>query len=158
MLRGRDDDQRGDVGRCTSNESRKRRAYIAIEGRVRKKRQKGRRGQTTRRLARVSAREARARQKEALVAVATYNVGTLAVKGKNGYRQAECVLVKARQLGCDFIGLQETRRSGKTEFSAAVPGLLICARRNGRLARTVRSWAGSQGIDIPYVCLYPSVD
>ena len=29
------------------------------------------------------------------------------------------VLAKARQLGCDFIGLQETRRSGKTEFSAA---------------------------------------
>ena len=32
---------------------------------------------------------------------------------------AECVLAKARQLGCDFIGLQETRRSGKAEFSAA---------------------------------------
>ena len=29
------------------------------------------------------------------------------------------VLAKARQLGCDFIGLQETRRSGKTELSAA---------------------------------------
>ena len=27
--------------------------------------------------------------------------------------------MKAWQLGCDFIGLQETRRSGKTEFSAA---------------------------------------
>ena len=46
------------------------------------------------------------------MAVATYNVRTLAVKGKNGYGQA-------RQLGCDFISLQETRRSGKTEFSAA---------------------------------------
>ena len=29
------------------------------------------------------------------------------------------MLAKARQLGCDFIGLQETRRSGKTEFYAA---------------------------------------
>ena len=53
------------------------------------------------------------------MAVATYNVRTLAVKGKNGYGHPECVLAKAPQLGCDFIGLQETRRSGKTEFSAA---------------------------------------
>ena len=51
--------------------------------------------------------------------VATYNVRTLAVKGRNGYGHSECVLAKARQLGCDFIGLQETRRAGKTEFSAA---------------------------------------
>ena len=42
------------------------------------------------------------------MAVATYNVRTLAVKGKNGYRHAECMLAKAR-LGCDFIGLHETR-------------------------------------------------
>ena len=51
--------------------------------------------------------------------VATYNVRILAVKGRNGYGHAECVLAKARQLGCDFVGLQETRRPGKTEFSAA---------------------------------------
>ena len=43
---------------------------------------------------------------------------TLAVKGRNGYGHAECVLAKARQLGCDF-GLRETRRAGKTEFSTA---------------------------------------
>ena len=49
----------------------------------------------------------------------TYNVRTLAVKERNGYGHAECVLAKARQLGCDFVGLQETRRAGKTEFSAA---------------------------------------
>ena len=29
------------------------------------------------------------------------------------------MLAKAQQLGCDVIGLQESRRSGKTEFSAA---------------------------------------
>ena len=51
--------------------------------------------------------------------VATYNVRTLAVIGRNGYGHAECVLAKARQLGCDFVGLQETRRAGKTEFSKA---------------------------------------
>ena len=54
--------------------------------------------------------------------VAAYNVRTLAVKGKNGCGHAECVLAKAWQLECDFIGLQETRRSGKTEFCAGGTG------------------------------------
>ena len=71
-----------------------------------------------RRLARIAARAARARQMEAPVAVATYNVCTLAVQGKNGYGYAECVLAKAGQLDCGFIGLQEKRSSGTTEFSA----------------------------------------
>ena len=84
-----------------------------IEGTIRGKRPKRLRGRTTRRLARIASREARATQKEALAAVATYNVYTLAVKGKNGYGRAECVLAKARQLGCHFIGLHETRRTGK---------------------------------------------
>ena len=45
--------------------------------------------------------------------VATYNVRTLAVKERGGYGHAECVLAKARQLGYDFVGLQETRELGK---------------------------------------------
>ena len=53
------------------------------------------------------------------MAIATYNMRTLAVKGKNEYGHAACMLAKARQLGYDFNDLQETRRSGKTEFSAA---------------------------------------
>ena len=53
------------------------------------------------------------------MAVATSNVHTLFVNGKDGHGHAECVLAKVRQLGCDFIGLQETRRSGKTELPAA---------------------------------------
>ena len=52
------------------------------------------------------------------MAVATYNVCTLPVKGKNGYGHGEHVLAKGRQLGCYFIDLQETRRSGSTAFSA----------------------------------------
>ena len=48
--------------------------------------------------------------------VATYNVRTLAVKGKNGYGHDERVLAKGRQLGCDFVGLQETRRSGSVVY------------------------------------------
>ena len=60
------------------------------------------------------------------MAVATYNKRTLAVKGKNGYEHVECVLAKARQLRCDFLGLQETRRSGKTRvFCCRVPDLLL---------------------------------
>ncbi|MEP4214436.1 MAG: hypothetical protein ABJL35_03665 [Parasphingorhabdus sp.] len=53
------------------------------------------------------------------MAVSTYNVHTLAVKGENRDGHAECVLAKARQLGCDFVDLQKAKRPGKTEFSAA---------------------------------------
>ena len=51
--------------------------------------------------------------------VATYNMRTLTVKGKNGYGHDGLVLAKGRQLGCDFIVLQETRRSGSTTLRAA---------------------------------------
>ena len=40
-------------------------------------------------------------------------------KGKNGYGHDERVLAIGQQLGCDFVGLQETRRPGNTRFSAA---------------------------------------
>ena len=81
------------IGNRSMYRARKWRAYIAIEGRIRKERQKRRRGRTTRLLARVAEREAQARQKEALVAVATYDVRTLAVKGKNGYGHVKgCLL------------------------------------------------------------------
>ena len=53
------------------------------------------------------------------MAVTTYNVRTLAVKGKNGYGHDGRVLAKGRQLGCDVLGLQETRRSGSPTFLAA---------------------------------------
>ena len=52
------------------------------------------------------------------MAVATYTVRTLAVKGKNGYAHDKRVLAKSQQFGRDFIGLQETRRSGSTTFLA----------------------------------------
>ena len=44
---------------------------------------------------------------------------TLPVEGRNGYGHAEYVLAKARQIGCDFVGLHETGRAGKTMFSTA---------------------------------------
>ena len=53
------------------------------------------------------------------MSVATYNVRTLAAKGKSGYGHDERVVAKDQQLGCDFIGLQETRRSGSMTCRAA---------------------------------------
>ena len=55
------------------------------------------------------------------MAVATYNVCApwLAVEGKNGCGHDERVLTKRRQLGCDFIDMEESRRSGSTTFRAA---------------------------------------
>ena len=53
------------------------------------------------------------------MALATYIVRTLAVKGKNGCGYDERVLAMGQPLGCDVFGLQETRRSGSTTFRAA---------------------------------------
>ena len=56
---------------------------------------------------------------------ATYNVRTLAVKGRNGFRHADCVLAKPRQLGCASLACIKQLELGKqssllqdTEFSA----------------------------------------
>lgn len=49
------------------------------------------------RSAKKAAREALKRQKEALVVVATYNLRTLALKGKNGCGHDERVLAKGRR-------------------------------------------------------------
>ena len=81
-----------------------------------KKKERRQEGGDSRRLAKIAAREARTRQKEALVAVATYIMRTLAVRGKNGYGHDESVLAKGRQLGCDFVCVQETQSSGSTTF------------------------------------------
>ena len=69
-----------------------------------------------------------ARGKEALV-VATYNVRTLPMKGRNGYGRDECVLTKVQQLDCYFVGLQETRTQGETAFYAAVYGVFYCVQQ-----------------------------
>ena len=58
-------------------------------------------------------------QKRLAATLATYNVRILAVNGKNGYGHDERVLAEGRQLGCDSIVLQETRRSGSTTFRGA---------------------------------------
>ena len=53
------------------------------------------------------------------VVVATWNVRTLAVKGKNGLGHAETLLLRAQKSRCDIIGLQEMRRGGQGSFEAA---------------------------------------
>lgn len=111
---------RGWLGRLhLANRNQGMHRVIDIISRIAEKRKKKakkirRRGRVVRRLVKKEARTTRARQKEALVVVATYNVRTLAVRGANGYGRDECVMAKARQLGIDFVGLQETRRWGRT--------------------------------------------
>ena len=48
----------------------------------------------------------------------------MAVNGKHGVGRALDVLSVYDRLGCDVIGLQETRRSGHSAFSQA--GYLVC--------------------------------
>ena len=69
---------------------------------------------------------ARTRQKGRLVRVSTYNVRTLAVKGANGYGRDFSVLYEAARLNISVVGLQETRRAGRTEFAAAGFRVFCC--------------------------------
>ena len=50
--------------------------------------------------------------------VTVYDVHTPAVKEKNWYGHDERVLADSRKLGCDIIGLHETRRVDSTTSSA----------------------------------------
>ena len=61
---------------------------------------------------------ARARSRTGELNVATWNVHSLSLTGRRGAGHAEVLLQKCKVLGCDVIGLQETRRSGRTEFTA----------------------------------------
>ena len=60
---------------------------------------------------------ARARSEE--LNLATWNARSLSLTGRRGAGHAEVLLQKCKVLGCDVIGLQETRRPGRTEFTAA---------------------------------------
>ena len=51
--------------------------------------------------------------------MATWNVRTLAAKGKNGPGYAEALLLRPRIAGCEIVGLQEVRRGGQGSFGAA---------------------------------------
>ena len=123
---------------------------FVIEKKEKKQKQKRRWGRASRRLAKKAAREARKRQKVVLVAVATYKVHTLPVKGNHGYGHDERVLAKGQQLGCDSIGLQETRCGRVSRF-------LFRSGKNSCQARAARSRSSCQGIVVQYVCVHTPV-
>ena len=86
---------------------------------IKRSRRKQKRGRAGRRLVRAAASLTRERQKAALVKVATYNVRSLSVKGANGYGRNEVVLHEAAAKNIAVLGLQETRRPGRTVSTAA---------------------------------------
>ena len=97
-------------------------------------RKRRRQGRAERRLLRQSERRNRARARGREITVATHSVRTMAVDGTHGVGRALEVLSVYDQLGCDVIGLQETRRSGPSAFSQA--GYLMyrsseCGDENG---------------------------
>ena len=92
------------------------------------------RGRAEWRLIRQNERRNRARALGREITVTTHNVRTMAVNGTYGVGRALDVLSVYDRLGCDVIGLQETRRSGHSGFSRA--GYLVycsgeCGGENG---------------------------
>ena len=83
---------------------------------ARKKMRKHRRNRRAARKLRV---EAKPRSRAGEVVVGTFNVRTLAFNGKNGIGHSEVILRVCQELGCDVIGLEETRRDGQSTFTAA---------------------------------------
>ena len=93
-------------------------------------RKRRRRGRAERRRLRQSKRSNRARARGREIAVVTHNVRTMAVDGTHGVGRALDVLSMYNQLGCDVIGLQETRRSGRSAFNQG--GYLVyCSGESG---------------------------
>ena len=86
---------------------------------IKRSRRKRKRGRAGRRLARAAARLTRERQKEALVKIATNNVRSLSVKGVSGYGRDEVVLHEAAAKNIAVLGIQETKRPGRTVSTAA---------------------------------------
>ena len=83
---------------------------------------------------------ARARSRTEELNVATWNVRSLSLTGRRGAGHAEVLLQKRKVLGCDVIGLQETRRPGRTEFAAA-GHRVFCSGVDGSSGR-----AGQHGV------------
>ena len=97
-------------------------------------RKKRRRGRAERRRLQQSKRRNRARARGRAIAVATHDVRMMAVDGTHRVGRALYFLSVYDRLGCEVIGLQETRRSGHSAFSQA--GFLVycsgeCGGENG---------------------------
>ena len=85
---------------------------------------------------------ARSRSRTGELNVATWNIRSLSLTGHRGAGHAEMLLQKCNVLVCDVIGLQETRRPGRTEFAAA-GYRVFCSRVDGRSGR-----AGQHGVGL----------
>ena len=72
-----------------------------------------------RRNTKTSQNVARARSRTGELNVATWNIRSLSLTRRRGAGHAKVLLQKCKVLGCDVIGLQKTRRPGRTEFVAA---------------------------------------
>ena len=115
-------DRNGDREREMREEVTNRRKFLA--------RKRRRRGRAERRLLRQRERWNRARARGREITVVTHNVRTMTVDGKHGVGRTLDVLSAYDRLGCDVIGLQETRRSGHSAFSQA--GYLVyCSGKCG---------------------------
>ena len=98
--------------------------------------------QERRRNAKTSQNVARARSRTGELNVATWNVRSVSLTGRRGAVHAEVLLQKCKVLDCDIIGLQETRRPGRTEFAAA-GYRVFCSAVDGSTGR-----AGQHGVGL----------
>ena len=95
-----------------------------------------------RRIAKTSQNVSRARSRTGELNIATWNVRSLSLTGRRGAGHAEVLLQKCKVLGCDVMGLQETRRPGRTEFATA-GYLVFCSGVDGSTGR-----AGQHGVGL----------
>ena len=82
-----------------------------------RKKRRGKRAE--RKSARKKHKAARARSRLEELTFGTFNVRTAAVNGVNGIGHIDALLRTCAAKGCDVIGLQETKRDGTSEISAA---------------------------------------
>ena len=95
-----------------------------------------------RRIAKTSQNVSRARSRTGELNIATWNVRSLSLTGRRGAGHAEVLLQECKVLGCDVIGLQETRRPGRTEFATA-GYRVFCSGVDGSTGR-----AGQHGVGL----------
>ena len=82
-------------------------------------RKRRRRGIAVRRAARRQTSNDRNRARRRKLVIAAHNVRTMAPDGKHGVGRATEVLGVDQEMDCDIVGLQETRRSGRSAFLQA---------------------------------------
>ena len=95
-----------------------------------------------RRNAKTSQNVARARSRTGELNIATWNVHSLSLMGRRGAGHGEVLLQKCKVLGCDVVGLQETRRPGRTE-PATAGYRVFCSGVDGSTGR-----AGQHGVGL----------